>query len=148
MFLRGTNDLWNTTRAQQCNVQHYTSMHCAGLHSIAIQSSLQNKQFPSSSATLFTAFPTTDPPQLHRTCMLSTRKICCWQQCYLVSWPTGPTHMYYKWVLHNDRWFLVITATWCLYFATLGHILHRNGTEQNNDASFSCLFHWMYFIYS
>lgn len=75
------------------------------------------------------------------------RKSVVDSQCYLVSWPTGPTHMHYKWVLHTDRLFLVITTTWCLYFATSGHISHRNGTEQNHDANFSCLFHSMYFIY-
>lgn len=91
------------------------------------------------------------PPLIHQ----SFTAHACYQlwksvvdsQCHLVSWPTGPAHMHYKWVLHNDRLFLVITATWCLYFATMGHISHRNGTEQNNDTNFSCLFHWTYFIY-
>jgi len=147
MLLHGTNDLWNTTRGQQCNVQHYTWIHCPGLHSTAIQSSLQNKQFPSSPATVFTAFPTIDPPQLHSTCMLPTMKICCWKSVslgVLTHWANP-----YALQMSASQWQIVsgITATWCLYFATLGHISHRNGTEQNNDTNFSCLFHWMYFIY-
>lgn len=147
MLLHGTNDLWNTTRGQHCNVQHYTWIHCAGLHSTAYNQAFKINNFHH----LQLQYSQHSPPLIHESFIehacYQLRKSVVDSQRYLVSWPTGPTHMHYKWVLHNDRMFLVITATWCLYFATMGHISHRNGTEQNNDANFSCLFHWMYFIY-